>query len=208
MPPLRENSSQQTFVCYKRCGRPQGDKLKFGKDPDRSRRGQIDALGGGQSQGFHHFWNAVNPAGIEIHGEPPATLEQLPGKVIINCQNMEHLLQLAKTLDNDYETVHRPLNRRRPGVQLAPRLLTLLQAVPMSWREGDKQAGSVTGLRALVGRNRSFPPVSLSEPNQPGFFLVAVPSAFNSRRSPKKTSHRLTAGTASFESAASTSKPL
>src|SRR5215467_5621659 len=39
----------------------------------------------------------------------PATIELQPGKVSIQCRNMEHLLeqlvQLAKVLDNDYETM-------------------------------------------------------------------------------------------------------
>jgi hypothetical protein len=53
--------------------------------------------------------------------ELPATIELLPGKVTIYCQNMEHLLQqlvqLAKTLDNDYETLQQLIERapaRRP----------------------------------------------------------------------------------------------
>jgi hypothetical protein len=52
----------------------------------------------------------------------PATIELPPGKVIIHCQNMEHLLQqlvqLAKTLDNDYETLQRrvePAPLRHPA---------------------------------------------------------------------------------------------
>ena len=51
----------------------------------------------------------------------PATIELLPGKVTIQCWNMEHLLeqlvQLAKALDNDYETLQRliePAPARRP----------------------------------------------------------------------------------------------
>jgi hypothetical protein len=54
--------------------------------------------------------------------ELPATIELLPGKVIIHCKNMEHLLQqlvqLAKTLDNDCETLQRrvePAPLRRPA---------------------------------------------------------------------------------------------
>jgi len=49
-----------------------------------------------------------------------ATIELLPGKVTIQCRNMEHLLeqlvQLAKALDNDYETlrhhIEQPIPRR------------------------------------------------------------------------------------------------
>ena len=59
--------------------------------------------------------------------ELPATIELPPGKVIIHCQNMEHLLQqlvqLAKTLDNDYETLQRliepPPARRPVGSEMA-----------------------------------------------------------------------------------------
>ena len=62
--------------------------------------------------------------------ELPATIELLPSKVITRRQNKEHLLQqlvqLAKTLDNDYETLQRliePPPARRPvgsEVALAP----------------------------------------------------------------------------------------
>ena len=45
-----------------------------------------------------------------------ASIDLLPGQVIIHCQNMEHLLQqlvqLAKTLDNDYETLQSTRRRR------------------------------------------------------------------------------------------------
>ena len=62
--------------------------------------------------------------------ELPATIELLPGKVIIHCQNMEHLLQqlvqLAKNLDNHYETLRRrvqPAPLRRPaGLETAAAL--------------------------------------------------------------------------------------
>jgi len=65
--------------------------------------------------------------------ELPATIELLPGKVIIHCQNMEHLLQqlvqLAKTLDNDYETLQRrvePAPPRRPAsLETAATLMNL-----------------------------------------------------------------------------------
>jgi hypothetical protein len=53
--------------------------------------------------------------------ELPATIELLPGTVTIRCRNMAHLLeqlvQLAKALDNDYETLQRliePVPARRP----------------------------------------------------------------------------------------------
>jgi len=64
--------------------------------------------------------------------ELPATIELLPGKVIIHCQNMEHLLQqlvqLAKTLDNDYETLQQrievaPAARRPVGTETVSTLL-------------------------------------------------------------------------------------
>ena len=62
--------------------------------------------------------------------ELPATIKLLPGKVIIHCQNMEHLLQqlvqLAKNLDNHYETLRRrvqPAPLRRPaGLETAAAL--------------------------------------------------------------------------------------
>jgi hypothetical protein len=50
--------------------------------------------------------------------ELPATIELLPGKVVIHCQNMEHLLQqlvqLAKTLDNDSENLQRRVEPAPP----------------------------------------------------------------------------------------------
>jgi len=50
----------------------------------------------------------------------PTTIELVLGKVTIQCRNMEHLLeqlvQLAKALDNDYETIRchieQPISRR------------------------------------------------------------------------------------------------
>jgi hypothetical protein len=67
----------------------------------------------------------------------PATIELLPGQVIIHCQNMEHLLQqlvqLAKTLDNDYETLQRRVElaplRRPAGLEMAATLAKLRSAV-------------------------------------------------------------------------------
>jgi hypothetical protein len=51
----------------------------------------------------------------------PATIELLPGKLTIHCRNgehlLEHLVQLAKALDNDYETLQRLIDaapRERP----------------------------------------------------------------------------------------------
>jgi hypothetical protein len=32
----------------------------------------VDAFRIGQRQGFEHFWNAMNPGRIGIHGRPPA----------------------------------------------------------------------------------------------------------------------------------------
>jgi hypothetical protein len=51
----------------------------------------------------------------------PSTIRLLPGAVVIHCQGMEHLLEqlvlLAKTLDNDYETLQKRIEEiavRRP----------------------------------------------------------------------------------------------
>jgi hypothetical protein len=53
--------------------------------------------------------------------ELPATIEVLPGTVTIRCRNMAHLLeqlvQLAKAIDNDYDTLQRLIETmpaRRP----------------------------------------------------------------------------------------------
>ena len=52
----------------------------------------------------------------------PATIELQPGKVAIQCRNMEHLLeqlvQLAKVLDNDYETLQHQIEQAIPGARL------------------------------------------------------------------------------------------
>jgi len=69
--------------------------------------------------------------------ELPATIELLPSKVITRRQNKEHLLQqlvqLAKTLDNDYEALQRrvePAPLRRPaGLETAATLANLRAAV-------------------------------------------------------------------------------
>jgi hypothetical protein len=57
-----------------------------------------------------------------LHGicvpDLPATIELQPGKVSIQCRNMEHLLeqlvQLAKVLDNDYETMRHHIEQAIP----------------------------------------------------------------------------------------------
>ena len=58
--------------------------------------------------------------------ELPATIELPPGKVIIHCQNMEHplqqLVQRAKTLDNDYETLQRLIEPPPARCHSAPKL--------------------------------------------------------------------------------------
>jgi hypothetical protein len=69
--------------------------------------------------------------------ELPATIELPPGKVIIHCQNMEHflqqLVQLAKTLENDHETLQRRVElaplRRPAGLETAATLAKLRAAV-------------------------------------------------------------------------------
>jgi hypothetical protein len=90
--------------------------------PEPSRRSVVPVTG--------EFWKTLDQMGVP---ELPATIELLPGKVIIQCQNMEHLLQqlvqLAKTLDNDYETLQRLIEpapaRRPPGLETASTPLNL-----------------------------------------------------------------------------------
>ena len=59
----------------------------------------------------------------------PATIELQPGKVAIQCRNMEHLLeqlvQLAKVLDNDYETLQHQIEQAIPRRPVASEKATL-----------------------------------------------------------------------------------
>ena len=103
---LREALENPEWTWETQRRRAMQDRIQAAR-PERQRRSVV-ALAGEFQKSLH---------GICVP-DLPATIELQPGKVSIQCRNMEHLLeqlvQLAKVLDNDYETMRHHIEQAIP----------------------------------------------------------------------------------------------